>query len=81
MKIFSLVIALLVMGCTSGYPRDSVVPPHKAPPMTVRDCMDTCDAQRELCMQMISRFDSSKTRSSCMTDWTHCLNMCMDIEE
>jgi hypothetical protein len=71
MRIFSIML-LLLSACVSYASNPN---PH-SPPTSI-ECMNTCDAQRELCIQISARLQQDKSRESCMSDWSQCINMCM----
>jgi hypothetical protein len=74
MRIFSL---LLLLVCSCGYHYSS----SEHPPPIGAECQNTCDAQREFCVHLSSRIDSSKSRESCMADWTACTDMCFGFDK
>jgi hypothetical protein len=76
MRIFSVILALSVLSCTAQRPQEPG-PPHSPP--TAIECMNTCDAQRELCIQVSTRISHNKSIEECMSDWTQCVNMCMSL--
>lgn len=77
MRIFSLLLFLVLMSCCTHYPEGTRT--NYAPAPTAIDCMDTCDAQRELCIQVSTRINASKSRVDCVSDWTQCSNLCLTM--
>lgn len=71
-----LFMFLFLISCTH-YP--SGPRSRYAPAPTAIDCMDTCDAQRELCIQFSTRMSESKNVSDCVSDWTSCSNLCLTM--